>query len=808
MKSLRLKFILAMTIVEVLMLSILVANSARLITSFLADQGELHIQEMAPLLNAALAGPLVQRDYGTLHEILSVSQAKKGIKYLVLVDNDGKVVAAEGWDHATPLPVAEKTIADASRGDGIFDAVTPIQIAGRTYGHLYYGTPVAFLAKAQSRLISQSLAIAITEVILSVVLLSLLGFWLTRHLQLLAAASEAVGRGEFNINVPVKSKDEVGKLTRAFNTMTEAVRLHVQEVKLSELQQRQLLTKTQQEQARLASLLSAMTLGILFEDANHKVIYLNPVFRRIWMVHEENLTGIPTQRILDYSQNALAAPDHVSKFILCAQDVNEAGSKLEILMADGRVVMQSSFPVKDDGGTLIGRLWMYEDITFERQTAERLIYLAERDSLTGLYNRHRFQDELQRAMTDIHRRKAQGALLFFDLDEFKYVNDTFGHRAGDTMLIRVASEVGTLIRRNEIFSRLGGDEFSVLLAGATQGEAEALAERIVRAVAQIPFSFQGQVLRLTTSLGIALYPQHAGDAEELVSHADAAMYQAKEVGKNAWRLYRADMDVSQKMANRLTWNERIVRALDENLLRLHFQGVYFAKTGKLAHLEVLVRMLDENNKPHIILPGSFVPFAEKSGKILELDRWVIAEAIQVLSKSPAIPALAVNISGRSFDEPSLPQFIADQLQTAQVDARRFFVELTETAAVSDLHDAQRFIEALHQTGCAVCLDDFGSGFASFAYLKHLNADMLKIDGLFIRDLPNDLDNQIFVKAMLDVARGLGKLTVAEFVEDAATLEMLKAFGVDMVQGYHLDRPVAEHPAIGISGDSKIYSGTS
>lgn len=803
MKSLRLKFILGMLIVEALMLTILVANSVRLISLALASQSKQYIEEMAPLLNAALAGPLVQRDYATLQEIMAESRSKRGITYLVLFDNDGKIVAAEGWPLTKPLSIPEKNIIQASEGDGVFDAQTPIRIAGRTYGLLQYGTPVNFLQEAKSHLITQSTVIAITEVILSVVLLGLLGYWLTRHLQLLALASEAVGRGEFNINVPVRTRDEVGKLTQAFNTMTEAVRLHVQELKLSELQQRQLLIKTQQEQARLSSLLSAMTLGILFEDAAHRIIYVNPVFRRIWLFHEENIIGKPTRDILNSAANVLAAPEHVSKFILNAHDVNEAGGKLEILMADGRVVTQTSYPVKDDDRVLIGRLWIYEDITFERQTAERLIYLAERDSLTGLFNRHRFQDELQRAMTDIQRRKTQGALLFFDLDEFKYVNDTFGHRAGDTMLIRVASEVGTLIRRNEIFARLGGDEFAVLLVGATQAEAESLAVRVVRAVAQIPFSFQGQNLRLTTSLGIALYPAHSTDAEELVSHADAAMYQAKEVGKNAWRLYRADMDISRKMANRLSWNERIVRALDHDLLRLHFQGVYHTRTGRLAHLEVLVRMLDENNKPLLILPGHFIPFAEKSGKILELDRWVISEAIKLLNANDTIPALAVNISGRSFDEPNLPQFIAEMLQKYQVDAQRFMVELTETAAVSDLQDAQRFIGALHQTGCAVCLDDFGSGFASFAYLKHLDADMLKIDGLFIRDLPNDSDNQIFVKAMLDVARGLGKLTVAEYVEDAATLEMLKSFGIDMVQGYHLHIPSSEYLQASLPLSKKI-----
>jgi diguanylate cyclase (GGDEF)-like protein len=440
-------------------------------------------------------------------------------------------------------------------------------------------------------------------------------------------------------------------------------------------------------------------------------------------------------------------------------------------------------------------LWIYEDITRERQTAEQLIYLAERDSLTGLFNRRRLQEELSRLLAIAERHNTKGALIFFDLDEFKYVNDTFGHRAGDTMLIRIAGEVGALVRRNEILSRLGGDEFALLMPDATEQDAEALAERVVRAISQIPFRFEGQNFRLTTSLGIALYPEHTLNTEELISHADAAMYQAKESGKNAWRKYRPDLDTSREMLTRLTWNDRISSAMESDLMRLHFQGVYHTDSGILAHLEVLVRMLDEQDHERLIMPGHFIHHAEKSGKILDLDRWVIQQSIALLAKSESVPSLAVNISGRSFDEPTLPQFIAEQLKSFNVAPRRLLIELTETSAVSDLQDAERFIEALHHTGCTTCLDDFGTGFSSFAYLKHLKADVLKIDGLFIRDLPNERDNQIFVKSIVDVARGLGKKTVAEFVENVDVLNMLKQLGVDMVQGYHLDKPQENHPAI-------------
>jgi EAL domain-containing protein (putative c-di-GMP-specific phosphodiesterase class I) len=354
------------------------------------------------------------------------------------------------------------------------------------------------------------------------------------------------------------------------------------------------------------------------------------------------------------------------------------------------------------------------------------------------------------------------------------------------------------VRRNEIFSRLGGDEFAILVPNVTAEEINAFSERVVRAIAQIPFRFDGQNLRLTCSLGIAFYPQHATNAEELVSHADIAMYQAKEAGKNAWRVYRQDLDSSREMVARLTWNDRINDALENNLLQLHFQGIYHTQSGELSHLEALVRMLDKDNPDSLIPPGHFIPVAERSGKILDIDRWVIRESIAILAKSETIPPLAVNISGRSFDEPTLPQYIDALLKQYGVKPSRLYIELTETSAVTDLQDAERFIEALHRTGCVICMDDFGTGFSSFAYLKHLKADVLKIDGLFIRDLPNDRDNQVFVKAIVDVARGMHKITVAEFVENAEILEILKDFGVDLVQGYHLDMPRADHPALRIN----------
>ncbi len=467
----------------------------------------------------------------------------------------------------------------------------------------------------------------------------------------------------------------------------------------------------------------------------------------------------------------------------------------EIPLRDGRILTQASYTVLDQDGAFIGHLWVYEDITHERRTAQQLLNLAERDSLTGLYNRHRFQEELSRAVEEAQRSKSACALLFFDLDEFKAINDHFGHGAGDALLTRVANEVSHVVRRHESLFRLGGDEFAVILAFSGMEQAQALAERIVRAISNITLPFDGQSLRISSSLGIALYPEHARDSEYLVAFADAAMYQAKHSGKNTWRVYRAEQDTTPEMLQRLTWNARLSEAVARDLFEVHYQGIYRVSDGALAHLEALVRLRDASSG-ELIPPGVFIPVAEKSARIVEIDRWVLRHVVRLLAQRPTIPPVAVNLSGRSFDDPSMPGYIADLLREHAVSPNRLLIEITETAAVSDLTDAQRFIDSIRVTGCPVCLDDFGAGFASFAYLKHLEVDAIKIDGMFIRNLAHDHDNQVFVRGMVEVARGLGKETVAECVEDAAALDLLAKMGVDKAQGFHLDMPKAEHPALG------------
>jgi len=932
-RSLRAKLVLTSVVLLVVMLAALAANSMRLLEDALIEQARVRGRLLAPMLNAALAVPVAQHDYATVRNILRESRTEDGLSYLVLLNEDGKTIAAEGWDVNRPLPALEDNASTADfKSDGRFDTQVPLVLAGQRYGLLRYAISTTFLDAARAGLLRGSLMIAAAAIVISIVLQFALGLWLTRHLRRLTAAGEAMAGGDLSARVAVDSDDEVGQLAAAFNTMAERVADRMRELRASESKfhaiadysygcelwvgpdgrllwinsrvhtitgytvedcdamadfplplvspqdrkkvreaiagalhgttgndflfrarrkdgsefwasadwrpiygsdtaylglrlsvhdvtgrqeaenklsetlrqleranaiQKEYLVLASDERARLNALLNAMQIGILFVDRNNRVIYSNPAFEQIWLLTRSRTryTGMDAAALLLQTTERLSRGDEAMQDLLRLANEGEPSAPVEVEMSDGRLITRVGYPVRDSADQLVGYLWLFEDVTRERQTANQILYLAERDALTGLFNRHRFQEELTRMLSSGERRRRRVALLFFDIDEFKHVNDSFGHRAGDALLIRVAGEVSAQVRRNEIFARLGGDEFAILAPDISDQEAESFAERIVRAAARIPFSFEGNNLRVTCSLGVAVYPDHATSAEDLVAHADSAMYQAKEAGKNTWRMYREDAQTTRKMLARLNWNERIEDALENNLLRLHYQGVYYCGSGALSHVEALVRMVDRDDPTRVVTPGSFIPVAEKTGKVLDIDRWVINACADALARFPHVAAIALNVSGRSLNEPTLPRFIADALKRAGVEPGRLIVELTETSAVSDLHDAQRFIESMRENGVRVCLDDFGSGFSSFAYLKHLDVDMLKIDGQFIRDLPSDRDNQVFVKAIVDVARGLKKLTVAECVEDGGTLDVLRSFGVDLAQGYYLEEPMAQHPAL-------------
>jgi diguanylate cyclase (GGDEF)-like protein len=425
----------------------------------------------------------------------------------------------------------------------------------------------------------------------------------------------------------------------------------------------------------------------------------------------------------------------------------------------------------------------------ERTEAE-LRYLADHDSLTGLLDRRRFRAELDQYVSFSARYGGQGAMMIVDIDGLKAVNDTFGHHAGDSLLRQIAAIMRERVRATDIVARLSGDEFAILMPQTDTDGAlrlgEDLREQIAESARPAP-----EAENATISLGIAMFGgrREAGPEAVLVA-ADQAMYSAKEEGRNQIVLFRDTDEPRRAQRRRQTTAARIRDALTHDRLSLHTQPIRSLASGTIERYELLLRMTDESGE---LLPAaSFIQAAERSGMVQELDRWVVARALELVAERDREGrplSLHVNLSGASVTDISVLEFIERRLDEGGADPSRCTFEITETAGLSDYETAAGFADRLTEFGCQVAIDNYGAGFGPFHYLKQVPFDVIKIDGAFVRDMPRSDADQLTVQAIVQIARGLGKTTIAEFVQDDDTTRLLREYGVDMAQGYHLGRPV-------------------
>ena len=430
------------------------------------------------------------------------------------------------------------------------------------------------------------------------------------------------------------------------------------------------------------------------------------------------------------------------------------------------------------------------DITDRERAEQRLAWLANHDPLTELHNRRYFQTAFEDLLQRANRYHHNVALLFFDLDQFKDVNDTSGHQAGDAMLRVVAERLNQLIRSSDLLARLGGDEFAVAIPETDVKGASQVAEKILENLRQVSLPTKGRSHRVSASIGIVLYPDHGSNTQDLMSNADLAMYQAKANGRDRWYLFALDDQMREQMSERLAWKDKIEQALVDSAFQLYYQPILEIKTGQISHYEVLIRMREKDAS--LGMPDHFIPIAERTGQIHSIDRFVLREAISQIAHLERTTGreinLAINLSGRVVDDPELLPLLKQLLDLSGVKPQNLIFELTETATLADMASAEQLMHELRDLGCRFAMDDFGVGFSSFYYLRELPLDIVKIDGSFIRQLPTSPEDRIFVKALTELASGLHKLTVAEFVEDAETLKMVKEIGVDYAQGFYIGKP--------------------
>jgi len=438
------------------------------------------------------------------------------------------------------------------------------------------------------------------------------------------------------------------------------------------------------------------------------------------------------------------------------------------------------------------------DISERKRSEERLVYLAEYDGLTGLRNRRRLEEEVAAELARGRAYATTTSLLFIDLDRFKSINDSLGHQSGDEILVNLSRLIVDCLDETAFVARLGGDEFAVLLPFTDGPTALTIARYLADRIRDHAMVSHGQVLTTTASIGVACAPEHGKDVAELLVHADRAMYEAKHYRDHAV-LFNPRRE-GDELTMRLPWPQRIRAALDEGRLSLYLQPI-LARSGEITQFEALIRLEEADE---IILPGAFMEDVEDSAVIHAIDRWVTQEAIEMVARANASSrrlSLEVNLSARAFSDGELLPLIEAEIQRNGIDASALCFEITETAAIADTDKARVFIARLKALGCRFALDDFGVGFSSFASLKALDVDYVKIDGSFVRNATRDEVDQEIVRCIVQMTRAMGKQTVAEYVADDDTLRLMQALGVDYAQGFAIGRPMPEAIALQTASES-------
>ncbi len=589
------------------------------------------------------------------------------------------------------------------------------------------------------------------------------------------------------------------RVDRAYTQGDQDLYLLERSLSLSSAEMQELYRKLQessesqlaQEHAKLHALITSVQAGICALDAQGRILFVNPEGERLLEGSADELVGQPvldrivSSRITEGTAGLVAG--------LAIRDTEGT-----LLTPSGRRVPVAFVltPLARDGGQVIAVL-VFHDVSKERALRDQLSWQASHDMLTGLSNRAQFEALLRQTLAGMRGQSRTHAVLYLDLDQFKLVNDTCGHLAGDQLLRQIARRLETNIRSSDNIARLGGDEFGVLLYDCPVPQAELIAQTLRDSVRDFRFVWDQRPFSIGVSIGLVVLDDADHDLTDILSAADLACYTAKDLGRNRVHRFTADSRTVQRQGE-MHWASLITQALEQDRFLLYHQPIVPVCGTGPAHYEVLMRMRDEAG--HLIMPGAFIPPAERFNLMSKLDRWVIRNALRHLADgSDNGQVCAINLSANTLNDDDLLKFILATLEETGAEPGRVCFEITETAVIANLDTSLAIMDGLRQVGCRFALDDFGSGFSSLAYLRRLPVDLLKIDGQFIRTINTDPINRAMVEAIQRIASVMGLLTVAEFVENDEILGVLREIGVDYAQGYGVGMPAPmtdPEPAIG------------
>jgi diguanylate cyclase (GGDEF)-like protein/PAS domain S-box-containing protein len=564
--------------------------------------------------------------------------------------------------------------------------------------------------------------------------------------------------------------------------------------------QKQSQAQLAEEKDKVVATLRSIVDAVLTTNERGEVQYINQAAVRFLNCSEEKAQGKHIENIIDLFEEE--SDQKIKNPILsCLSSSQKKNQKLnaDIVTKSGAkyTVQLMVTPLISQTGKLYGAVTVMNDVTNLRLLARRLRYQASHDSLTNLINRSEFERNVRKAILNAKTKKKKSSLIYLDLDRFKMVNDLYGHAAGDELLIQFSNLVKSKLRGTDILARLGGDEFALLLSGCALHQAEEKAHEVLQSIQEYKFIWEQKSFNVEASIGVAEINQKCFDLSYVLSSVDSACYLAKESGRNCVRVFReGDVDINRRRGQE-RWLQRFDKALNEGRLVVTAQSIINIKSNKNSQenkngFEILIRMKDDNGR--LVPPNAFLPAVERYNRAPKLDRWIINNVLLLLADNrdvlSQIDKCSINLSGQSITSEGFLPFIMAKLNEYEIEPSKICFEITETATIANLDQATSFVQSLKDLGCYFALDDFGSGLSSFAYLKTLPVDYLKIDGMFVKDIHNDDVSRAMVKAINEMGHVLGKQTIAEYVENEQILNILKDIGVDYAQGFHAGRPEA------------------
>ncbi len=534
--------------------------------------------------------------------------------------------------------------------------------------------------------------------------------------------------------------------------------------------------------------------GVVTTDAKGVIDYLNPVAEALTGWRLEDSQGRAIEEIFRAFHEETCEPleNPLAVAIRRTRSIKSVRPMLLIRRDGNEIYVESTAsPIRDGNGAVSGGVLVFHDVSEARELNRRLSYHASHDVLTGLVNRREFENRMERALKSAKAHETSYALCYLDLDQFKIINDTCGHSAGDALLGQAGALLKSKVRWRDTLARLGGDEFGILLESCSLDEAMRTAEALREAVRNFKFTWEERTFRLGASIGVVPISTENADVASVLSAADSACQAAKEAGRNRVHSFEEnDIDLMRRRRE-MQWAARINSALEEGRFELFRQTILPLQVPEIgAHYELLLRMRDENGK--LVSPDQFIAAAERYGITPSIDRWVVENAFRWLvseaDEREKLAMCSINLSGQSLGDDKFLPYVIDQFHRSGLDATKICFEITETAAIASFSQANRFIQALKELGCKFALDDFGTGLSSFGYLKHFPVDFLKIDGSFVKEILHDPIDREMVRSINEIGHLTGKQTIAEFAENAEIISMLRTLGVDYAQGYGVSQP--------------------